>query len=188
MSLPALTPVFFYDLGDPECYLVAERITPALGVVAEWEPVSARALGLPARPADPHGVSARAHAFGLQPVRWPAGWPPDTERAMLAATFAKRAGRTVSFSLAAFRQGFAAGRDLAQLDTVLIAAAACEMHPGAVIKALELRSIREALDAATSRARAAEVAELPAIQIGGRLFTGPRALELAGREVGASAG
>jgi 2-hydroxychromene-2-carboxylate isomerase len=188
VSLPAVTPVFFYDLGDPECYLVAERITSALGVLAEWEPVPARALGLPPRPADPHGVSARAAAFGLQPVRWPAGWPPDTERAMLAATFAKRTGRAVSFSLAAFRQGFAAGRDLAQLDTLLIAAAACEMHPNAVIKALEGRSVREALEGATSRARAAEVAELPAIQIGGRLFSGPRALELAEREVGASAG
>jgi predicted DsbA family dithiol-disulfide isomerase len=107
---------------------------------------------------------------------------------MLAATYAKRTGRAVSFSLAAFRQAFAAGRDLSQLDTVLIAAAACEMHPSAVIKALELRSVREALDAATSRARAAEVAELPAIQIDARVFTGPQALELAATEAGASTG
>jgi 2-hydroxychromene-2-carboxylate isomerase len=188
VSLPAVPPVFFYDLGDPECYLAAEQITSALGVVAEWEPVLAEQLGVPACPADPDGVSVRAAALGLQPVRWPAGWPFDTKRAMLAATYAKRTGRAVSFSLAAFRQAFAAGRDLSQLDTVLIAAAACEMHPSAVIKALDLRSVAEALDGATSRATAAEVRELPAIQIEGRLFTGPRALEAAAAEVGASAG
>ena len=180
--MPADPPVFFYDLGDPECYLVAEQITSALGVVAEWEPVLACDLGVPARAADADGVSARAASLGLQPVRWPSAWPPDTRQVMLAATYAKRTGRTVSFSLAAFRQAFAAGRDLSELDTVLIAAAACEMHPAAVIKALELRSTREALDAATSRAAAAEVAELPAIQISGRLFSGLQALDAAAIE------
>jgi 2-hydroxychromene-2-carboxylate isomerase len=184
----AAPPIFFYDLGDPECYLVAEQITAALGVVAEWEPVLAEDLGLPAREADPESLTARAAALGLQPLRWPAVWPPDARRAMLAATYAKRTGRAVSFTLAAFRQEFAAGRDISQLDTVLIAAAACEMHPSAVIKALDLRSVREALAAATSRAAAAEVAGLPAIQIDGRLFAGPRALETAVMTVGAVRG
>ena len=50
--------------------------------------------------------------------------------AMRVATFAKQTGRTVSFALAAFRQAFAAGRDLSDPDNVLIAAAACELHPG----------------------------------------------------------
>ncbi|HET9720337.1 MAG TPA: DsbA family protein [Solirubrobacteraceae bacterium] len=184
----AAPPVFFYDLGDPECYLVAEQITAALGVVAEWEPVLAADLGIPARRADPESLTERAAALGLQPLRWPAVWPPDTRRATLAATYAKRTGRTVSFTLAAFRQAFAAGRDLSGLDTVLIAAAACEMHPSAVVRALELRSIRAALDAATSRAAAAEVAELPAIRIDERLFAGPRALEVAVTTVGPGRG
>ena len=48
---------------------------------------------------------------------------------MLAATYAKHIGRAVAFSLAAFRQAFAGGRDLGDEGTVLIAAAACEMHP-----------------------------------------------------------
>ena len=48
---------------------------------------------------------------------------------MLAATYAKQFGRAVAFSLAAFRQAFAGGRDLGDEITVLIAAAACEMHP-----------------------------------------------------------
>lgn len=186
--MPAGQPVFFYDLGDPECYLVAERITAELDVVAEWEPVLAAELGARRTVADPDRLAERARELGLQPLRWPPGWPPDTRTAMLAATYAKRTGRTVSFTLAAFRQAFAGGRDLSQVDNVLIAAAAAEMHPSAVLKGIELRSVREALDAATSRAGAAEVAELPAIQIGSQLFTGVEALQNAVAGMGASAG
>ncbi len=65
--------------------------------------------------------SAAAVELGLQPLRWPANWPPDTAIAMLAATYAKQIGRAVAFSLAAFRQAFAGGRDLGDEDTVLIA-------------------------------------------------------------------
>ena len=60
---------------------------------------------------------------------WPEPFPSDSEWAMLVATYAKQIGRAVAFSLAAFRQAFAAGRDLSERDNVLIAAAACEMHP-----------------------------------------------------------
>ena len=81
----AAPPVFFYDLGDPECYLVAEQITVALGVVSEWEPVLAEGLGVPARELDPEDISERAAALGLQSIRWPTVWPPNTRRAMLAA-------------------------------------------------------------------------------------------------------
>ncbi len=95
---------------------------------------------------------------------------------MLAATYAKQVGRAVAFSLAAFRQAFAGGRDLGDLDTVLIAAAACEMHPTAVLKALELRSVASGLERAVARARAAGVTAVPAIEIDGRLFAGPDAL------------
>lgn len=186
--MPTGQPVFFYDLGDPECYLVAERITTELGVVAEWEPVLGADLVAERPAADPDRVAERADQLGLQPLRWPPGWPPDTRTAMLAATYAKRTGRAVSFSLAAFRQAFAGGRDLGQVDNVLIAAAAAEMHPSAVLKGIELRSIRDALDAATSRAAAAEVAGLPAIQLGPRVFSGPEALQAAVACVGSGAG
>ncbi len=185
---PPGQPVFFYDLGDPECYLVAERITAALATVAEWEPVLGSALGLTRPDVDPLRLGERAAELGLQPLRWPCCWPPDTRTVMLAATYAKRTGRTVSFSLAAFRQAFAGGRDLSQLDSVLIAAAAAEIHPSALLKGIELRSVRDALDAATARAAAAAVAELPAIQIGERLFSGASALADAARMLATGAG
>ena len=69
---------------------------------------------------------------------------------MIGATYAKQIGRAVAFSLAAFRQAFAGGRALDE-DTVVIAAAACEMHPRAVLQALGRRSVAAALDAATAR-------------------------------------
>lgn len=89
---------------------------------------------------------------------------------MLAATYAKRIGRAVAFSLAAFRQAFAGGRDLGDQDTVLIAGAACEMHPSALLKGIALRSTVEALDAATERARQAGVVSVPAIQVQDAVF------------------
>jgi 2-hydroxychromene-2-carboxylate isomerase len=83
-------------------------------------------------------------------VRWPVPFPFDSERAMLAATYAKQIGRAVAFSIAAFRQAYAAGRPLDRDENILIAAAACEMHPRAVLKALETRSVREALEEASA--------------------------------------
>ena len=96
------------------------------------------------------------------PVVWPDPFPFDSRLAMLAATFAKEGGRGVAFSLAAFRQAFLAGRDLSVVDNVLIAAAACELHPRAVLKALESDRVAEALDAATERARSLGVSGVPA--------------------------
>jgi 2-hydroxychromene-2-carboxylate isomerase len=173
-----LQPVFYYDLGEPECYLVAERIMGELPVAPEWEPVRARDLSPPSGPRpDRDAFARRAAELGLQPVRWPSEWPPDTELAMLAATYAKHVGRAVAFSLAAFRQAFAGGRDLGDEGTVLIAAAACEMHPVAVLKGIGLRSVTSALAEAAARARADGALELPAISVGDRAFTGPGCIE-----------
>jgi 2-hydroxychromene-2-carboxylate isomerase len=173
--VPDPQPVFLYDLGDPECYLAAERVNATLPVVPEWEPV----LWPPATEIDVEALAARVAAAGLQPLRMPPGWPPDTGTAMLAATYAKHVGRAVAFSLAAFRQAFAGGRDLSDPDTVLIAGAACEMHPAALLKAIELRSVREGLEAAGRRARRAGVTALPAIVAGRAVYEGPEALERA---------
>lgn len=158
-------PLFFYDLGSPHAYLAAERVNSALPAVPEWRPILA-----PARPFDRDEVEREAAAHGLMPLRWPTLWPPDTRVAMLAATFAKESGRVVAFSLAAFRQAFAAGRDLSETDTVLLAAAACELHPRAVLKGIETRSVREKLDAAGEEAAALGVTTTPTIVWRGRLF------------------
>jgi 2-hydroxychromene-2-carboxylate isomerase len=159
-------PLFYFDLSSPAAYLAAERVNHVLGEVPEWVPVRFE-VG-PFRCAEEvaayrEDVERAARAQGVQPLRWPDPFPADTEWAMLAATYAKQIGRAVAFSLAAFRQAFAAGRDLGERDNVLLAAAACEMHPTAVIKGAELRSTRERLEAATAAARACGVRDVPAV-------------------------
>jgi 2-hydroxychromene-2-carboxylate isomerase len=172
-------PRFYYDLASPESYLAAERALHALGEVPEWIPVW---LGEPAfRCAEEvasyrEDVERRARELGVMELRWPDPFPADVSWAMLAATYAKWIGRGVAFSLAALRQAFAAGRDLSVRDNVLIAAAACEMHPTAVIKGAELESTQRALREAAERADADGVRELPAVWIAGRVLAGERAI------------
>src|ERR671914_1314959 len=156
---------FYYDLCSPDAYLAAERVVGVLGAVPEFVPVR---IGGPGafRCAEEEeiyrsDIERRAAAYGLMPLRWPAEFPADTEWAMLVATYAKQAGRVVAYSLAAFRQAFAAGRDLGERDWVLVAAAAAEMHPAAVIKSAELRGTRRRLEEATAAARAAGVVDVP---------------------------
>jgi 2-hydroxychromene-2-carboxylate isomerase len=172
-------PIFYYDVGHPECYLVAERIMSELPVAPEWEPVLGAQLGWAAPAPEREALALTVQAQGLQPLRVPERWPPDSELAMLVATFAKGGGRAVAFSLAAFRQAFAGGRDLGDEGTVLIAAAACEMHPTAVLKGVGLRSVAGALRRAGERAQQAGVHSLPAIQVGEAVFQGGDALEQA---------
>ena len=181
-------PRFYYDFASPDAYLAAERVMHVLPEIPEWVPV--RLGGLAAggvgafRCAEEEDiyradVEERARRYELQAVRWPEPFPADTEWAMLAATYAKQIGRGVAFSLAAFRQAFAAGRDLSERDNVLIAAAACEMHPMALVKGAELGSIATRLEEATAAAAAAGVLDVPAVQIGEAVFHGDRELEKA---------
>jgi 2-hydroxychromene-2-carboxylate isomerase len=177
-------PVFYYDLGSPESYLAAERVMAALPVVPEWTPIEASVLAHRA-PADPAArraaVEREAASRHVQPLRWPSGWPADVRAAMIAATYAKQIGRAVAFSLAAFRQAFAGGRDLTDENTILIAAAACEMHPRAVVQALGRASVAAALAAATAEAAAAGVRDVPALRIGTVVFHGGEGIDEAAR-------
>src|SRR5579875_3479613 len=182
-DVPAPKPpdaVFYYDLGNPDCYLVAERIRAELPVVCDWEPVHAASLGLADAGAwcDRDTFAARTATLELLPLRIPAVWPPDSALAMRVATYAKGAGKSIAFSLAAFRQAFAGGRDLSDEATVLLAAAACEIHPAAALKGAGLRSTASALIAAGERALAAGVTALPAFTLGGGVTVcGPDALD-----------
>ena len=179
---------FYLDLGNPGSYLVAERVLATMPVATEWIPVREVVLdpGAPERAPDLVALRARAAALGLLPLRWPSVWPQDTSFAMLAATYARQIGRTVAFCQAAFRQTFAGGRDLGDENTVLIAAAACEMHPAAVLKSTSLRSVASRLAAATEQAAAQGVTTLPAIVAGERVFTGEDAPERAATALGAA--
>ena len=181
------TASFYFDLGSPDAYLAAERALQVLPGV-EWIPVLA--ADLPGhesweafRCCDERDIAlARieraAVQRGLQPLRWPDPFPFDATLAMHVATYAKQIGRTVPFAQAAFRQAFAGGRALDRPDNIVIAAAACEMHPAAVLKGAELRTVRDGLRAATADARARGVRDVPAVVAAdGRVFHGDAELE-----------
>jgi 2-hydroxychromene-2-carboxylate isomerase len=183
--------IFYFDLGSPYAYLTAERIsglfTDAELEQPEWQPILLGGLfqrfgrdswGNGAeREEGMAEVERRAAEYGLAPVAWPEPWPGNMLFAMRVATFAKQTGRCVSFALAAFRQAFAAGRDLSEHDNVLIAAAACELHPNAVAKAAGTQNVKDALREATELAGELGVIGVPSLVVDGEVFWGDDRLE-----------
>jgi 2-hydroxychromene-2-carboxylate isomerase len=186
-------PVFYFDLGSPYSYLAAERVNHVLPVVPVWQPVllgaifKARGYGswseADERESGMAEVERRAREYGLPEIRWPDPWPGNTLAAMRAATFAQQTGRTVAFALAAFRQAFAAGRDLTDVDNVLLAAAACELHPRAVLKGIEMQSVKDGLRAATGDAIARGVTGVPSVMVGDQVFWGDDRLDEAAQAI-----
>lgn len=189
MSPPA---AFYFDLASPLAYLAAERVLQVLADAsarAEWRPVLARELAgaerfdafrcAEEREVFRAQVERRARELGLQPIRWPEPFPFDSSLAMRVATYAASIGRAVPFAQAAFRQAFAGGHSLADPDFVLIAAAACEMHPAAVLRGAELRATAQRLAASTATAAHAGVTDVPAIVLGEDVFVGEDAPERA---------
>jgi 2-hydroxychromene-2-carboxylate isomerase len=187
--------VFYYDFSSPYSYLAAERIS---GVFAEagleqpeWQPISfghlLQATGRTPWSMQPGGpdperlaeVQRRAVERGLPEVRYPDGWPAGNYslKAPRAAIYAKESGRVVSFSLACFRQVFAAGKDMSDVENVLIAAAACELHPNAVLKGIQTKSVKDKLRSATEEALALGVEGIPSVAVGNKLFWGDDRLE-----------
>lgn len=184
-----MSATFCFDLASPHCYFAAERAAAAFAGQLEWLPVSLAAL-----PRAQHfdafrceteelifreDVERRAIELGLQPLRWPDPFPFDSSLALRAATYAKSIGRGAAFALAAFRQAFAGGHPLEREDFVLIAAAACEMHPKAVTAALANGSGGERLQAASAEAAARGAYDLPAFLVGDEVLVGERMLERA---------
>jgi len=186
---------FYYDFSSPYSYLAAERISGLFAEAGleqpEWQPISfghvLKATGRRPwsfeedRSEDFAEIQRRANERGLPEVLYPDGWPIDNYslKPLRAAIYAKESGRVVSFSLACFRQVFAAGRDMSDVESVLIAAAACELHPNAVLKGIETQSVKDRLRAATQEALALGVEGIPTVAVGHRLFWGDERLETA---------
>jgi len=152
-----------------------------------WQQTGGRSWGVTdEREAGQAEVERRAEEYGLMPVRWPEGWPNNTLKAMRAAIFAQSIGRAVAFSLAAFRQAFAGGKDLSDVDNVLIAAAACELHPNAVLKAIETQSVKDKLREVTAEAYERGIRGVPTIAVGDGLFYGDDRLDAAASALAAA--
>jgi 2-hydroxychromene-2-carboxylate isomerase len=184
---------FYYDFSSPYSYLTAERISGLFAEAEleqpEWQPISfGHVLKTTGREPWSFEEDRRAHFAeiqrraaerGLPKVVYPEGWPIDNYslNPVRAAIYAKESGRVVSFTLACFRQVFAGGRDMSDVDNVLVAAAACELHPNAVLKGIETKSVKDKLRAATDEALARGVVGVPTVAVGDELFWGDDRLE-----------
>lgn len=191
-------PVFYYELQSPYSWLAAERINQVLPKPPVWKPVSyghivAHTGVLPwsfneDRSEDFNEIAKRAKERGLLEPRYPDDWPKfSTIKALRAATFAMEIGKGVAFSLAAFRQQFNASRRLDDVDTILLAGAACELHPDAILKNIERDSIKQKLIDATNEAIQRGVTGVPTVAVDGELFHGDDRLEAAAEALRAAA-
>jgi len=182
-------PAFYFDLSSPEAYLAAERVLRVVPQPCEWIPVAIPFEGgfRCAQEAKIYRAEfARLAAVrGLQPVRWPEPFPYDSDVAMRAATFTKASGKVVGFAQAAFCQAFAGGRALSDPDAVMIAAAAVEMHPRALLVGIETAGVRRRLAEATALARERGVRSTPAVWTGGEVVHGDDGLEAAAAAINA---
>jgi 2-hydroxychromene-2-carboxylate isomerase len=148
---------FFYDVGSPYAWVVAERASKAIPE-AEWIPVCQPDVDDgPLWDGDQERIIELAQKFSLIDPRFNEDRMnltiADSRKMALAATYAKSIGRTIAFSLAAFRQCFGAGLAVDEENTILLAGAACEMHPRAILQALEMRSTTENLATAAQTLR-----------------------------------
>jgi 2-hydroxychromene-2-carboxylate isomerase len=187
----ASLPTLFYDLGSPYAYLAVERAGSVLGVEPRLEPVllgaifSLRGHGswsqTAMRAENVAEVEARTARYGLPPVRWPPGWPPNTLAAMRACSWAGE-----EFARVAFRRAFAEGDDLSDRAVLARIAEEAGVDPRAMLAAIETPEIKDRLKAATAAAWERGVTGVPTVLADGRLFYGDDRLEeaaeaLAGR-------
>jgi 2-hydroxychromene-2-carboxylate isomerase len=177
----------FYDLGSPYAYLAVGRAPAVLGAEPELVPVLLGAIfaerghgswsQTDARAENVAEVERRAHAYGLPPVAWPPGWPPNTLTAMRAATWARGLGDRGAFADAAYRLAFAEGRDLAELDVVLDAARAAGLPAEELPDAVARPEVKDELRRTTDEAWGSGVIGVPCVRIGTRVFYGDDRLE-----------
>jgi len=173
---------FYFDLAEPRCWPAAELLPRALPTLP-FRPVRAAALGIAVEPAEPE-LWERCRELGLLTPRPPRQPAQAVEEAVLAAVYAASIGKGIAFALAAFRQAFAAGRDLASWDNVVIVGAACEIHPRALAAGARSPATGKRLEENEQRARSAGVEMLPAALVEGRLVEGlEEVVALAGQGV-----
>jgi 2-hydroxychromene-2-carboxylate isomerase len=181
------TPTLYFDLGSPYGYLATERAAGVLGHEAELEPILLGAIfeyrgrgswsQTDARASNVEEVERRAREYGLPPVEWPPGWPPNTLAAMRAATWAKRLGRVREFALAAYRRAFVDGRDLGELEVVVAAAAQAGLPAHELPDAIREPGIKDELRRVTQEAWEAGVVGVPCVRVGSDVYYGDDRLE-----------
>jgi 2-hydroxychromene-2-carboxylate isomerase len=182
-------PTLYYDLASPYAYLAFTRAAAVLGEPPTLRPVLAGAIFVArghgswahteARAENVAEVERRAKAYGLSPIAWPPGWPPNALHAMRAVVWAERAhGAGEAFSRAAFHAAFAKGADLGDVEA--LRAVATEVGLEGVADGIADPAVKAALRAATDSAIARGVVGVPTLETAdGRLLFGDDRLAVA---------
>jgi 2-hydroxychromene-2-carboxylate isomerase len=179
--------IFYFDLASPYAYLAAERVDGLFEEAGleppEWRPILFGAL-IKELDRTPWGltddrdrhfaeIERRAAEYGLPPLVWPDPLPANSLHAMRAATVAAAAGPACArdFALAAFREAYAEGRDLADAETIAAAAGAAGIGPE-VMERIADPETKDRLRRTTEEAWNAGLQGVPTVAVGTELFWG----------------
>ena len=186
-----MNPTLYIDLGSPYAYLAFERAASVFGAPPRLQPVllggifRLRGWGSWSQTARKEErkaeIEGRARSYGLPPVRWPLGWPPDGLAAMRAATWAMNEGGLFEFARAVFRRQFAEGLDMPPVDGLAEIATAAGLRGHELARAIEQPEIKDQLKSATAEAWEDGVRGIPSVEVGGEIFFGDDQLEVAAR-------
>jgi 2-hydroxychromene-2-carboxylate isomerase len=179
----------YYDLGSPYAYLAVERAASVLPTAPRLQPVLAGAIfghrghgswgHTDARAVNQAEIEARAARYGLPPIQWPPGWPPNTLQAMRAVVWAQRShGAGDAFARRAFRAAFAEGADLGDPAVLETIAQHAGLPAGDLTAGIADPATKDALRTATDAAIALGVTGVPTLALeDGRLLFGDDRLE-----------
>jgi 2-hydroxychromene-2-carboxylate isomerase len=180
------TPQFFLGAMSPYSWFAAERITQVLPQ-ARWQGVLAGAVfkandrvswGLTER--REQGIAdcdARAKTHGLGPIRWPEPWPTSDLLIARAMVYAESRSVLQRFALSAMRLCFLEGRDLGEMESVLVAAERVGIERAELAGALSDQTVKDRLRAQTDELLALGVFGVPTVVVGTELFWGDDRLE-----------
>jgi 2-hydroxychromene-2-carboxylate isomerase len=179
----------YYDLGSPYSYLSVERAGAVLGAEPHLQPVLAGAIfnhrghgswgHARTRAVNQAEIEARAARYGLPPIQWPPGWPPNTLHAMRAIVWADQAhGAGDAFARTAFRAAFAEGANLGDPATLITIVDRAGLPVDELPAGIADPTVKDALRAATDAAIVRGVRGVPTLALDdGRLLFGDDRLE-----------
>ena len=179
----------YFDFGSPYAYLAVARAEKVLGGPPVLRPVllgaifNARGYGswslTPQRDLRVAEIESRARNYGLPPLRWPPGWPPDGLVAMRAAAWAQEQGALDAFARAVFVHEFAQGEDISQRGKLIAIADEVGLPAGELDTALDSQALKDRLRSLTDEAWERGVRGVPTIAVGSTLIYGDDQLEQA---------
>jgi 2-hydroxychromene-2-carboxylate isomerase len=179
----------YFDFGSPYAYLAVARAEKVLGTAPVLRPVllgaifNARGYGswslTPQRDLRVAEIERRAQEYGLPPLRWPPGWPPNGLVAMRAAVWAQEHGALDPFAHAVFAHEFARGEDISQSEKLATIADEVGLPGAELDAALDSRAIKDRLRSLTDEAWERGVRGVPTIAVGSTLIYGDDQLEQA---------